>query len=71
MTDIVVEFRVPFIAPTQAKALGAAYLRLYERLWDEDERMMLRRQMLFDSGWCEAAKKTKEPHSLSGHRAFR
>jgi hypothetical protein len=64
MTDIVVEFRTPFVAPAQADALGTAYLRFYERLWNEDERMMLRRQMLLDSGWHETTKKTKGPHSL-------
>ena len=49
-TDIVVEFRAPIGSPKQAKALGAAYLRLYTRLWDEDERMMTRRQELIDAG---------------------
>jgi hypothetical protein len=48
-TDIVVEFRVPQVSPAQAQALGAAYLRLYARLWDEDERMMIRRQALLDA----------------------
>ncbi|MBI3796767.1 MAG: hypothetical protein HY268_07345 [Deltaproteobacteria bacterium] len=48
-TNIIVEFRVPGINAKQAEALGAAYLRLYARLWDEDERMMRRRQELIDT----------------------
>ena len=48
-TDIVVEFRVPGVSAKQAEAVGAAYLRLYARLWDEDERMMRRRQDLIDT----------------------
>src|SRR5262245_31281086 len=48
-TDIVVEFRVPGVGAKQAETVGAAYLRLYTRLWDEDERMMMRRQELIDT----------------------
>ncbi|HEV8712137.1 MAG TPA: hypothetical protein VGX03_04830 [Candidatus Binatia bacterium] len=48
-TDIVVEFWVSGVSAKQAEAVGAAYLRLYARLWDEDERMMMRRQELIDS----------------------
>jgi uncharacterized membrane protein len=48
-TDIVVEFRVPSLNAKQADTVGAAYLRLYTRLWDEDERMMMRRQELIDT----------------------
>ena len=47
-TGIVVEFRVPGVSLAQANAVGAAYLRLYTRLWDEDERMMIRRQAWLD-----------------------
>jgi len=49
-TDIVVEFRVPKVSGKQAESTGAAYLRLYKRLWDEDERMMRRRQELIEAG---------------------
>ena len=49
MTDIVVEFRMPGVTTERAEALGAAYLRLYTRLWDEDESMMVRRQELIDT----------------------
>lgn len=48
-TDIVVEFRVPGVNTKQTEAIGAVYLRLYTRLWDEDERMMMRRQGLIDT----------------------
>lgn len=50
-TNLVVEFRAPSLPPDKAQALGEAYLRLYEQLWDEDERMMQRRQRLLDCGW--------------------
>ncbi|UCE86283.1 MAG: Rieske (2Fe-2S) protein [Deltaproteobacteria bacterium] len=43
-TGIRVEFRVPDVAPQHAADLGAAYVRLYTRLWDEDESMMVERQ---------------------------
>jgi hypothetical protein len=49
-TDIVVEFRALVANPQQADAAGAAYVRLYQRLWDEDEQMMRRRQELIDKG---------------------
>lgn len=49
-TDIVVEFRTLVANQRQADAAGAAYVRLYQRLWDEDEQMMKRRQELIDSG---------------------
>jgi nitrite reductase/ring-hydroxylating ferredoxin subunit len=45
-TDVAVEFRVPGVAKDAAPALGAGYLRLYTRLWDQDEAMMARRQAL-------------------------
>jgi hypothetical protein len=48
-TDIVVEFRLPRVTAKQAEAVGTAYLQLYTRLWDEDERMMMRRQELIDA----------------------
>jgi hypothetical protein len=50
MTDIVVEFRMPVVSDKHAEAVGAGYLRLYKRLWDEDERMMMHRQALIDAG---------------------
>ena len=49
-TNIVVEFRGRVANPQPAEQVGAMYLRLYEQLWDEDERMMMRRQGLIDAG---------------------
>jgi hypothetical protein len=49
-TNIVVEFRALVANTKQANAAGAAYVRLYQRLWDEDEQMMRRRQELIDKG---------------------
>jgi nitrite reductase/ring-hydroxylating ferredoxin subunit len=43
-TAIEVEFRVPGVAGDARVALGKAYVALYERLWDEDEAMMRRRE---------------------------
>ena len=57
VTDLVVEFRAPSLPPDKAKILGDAYLRLYEQLWDEDERMMQRRQVLLDRGWKQEQKR--------------
>ena len=49
-TRIAVEFWVPGVDPEHAATVGAGYTRLYTRLWDEDERMMVRRQQLLDAG---------------------
>jgi len=49
-TDIMVEFRTLVANIKHADAVGEAYVRLYRRLWDEDERMMLRRQELIEKG---------------------
>jgi len=57
-TDLVVEFHAPSLPPDKAQALGDAYLRLYEQLWDEDERMMQRRQSLLDRGWKQGQRET-------------
>lgn len=43
-TAIEVEFLVPGVALEARDTLGKAYLVLYERLWDEDESMMRRRE---------------------------
>ena len=42
-TRVEVEFHVPGVAPDHAEAVGAAFVALYTRLWDEDESMMVRR----------------------------
>lgn len=63
-TGIAVEFWVPVANVDQAESVGAAFLRLYTRLWDEDEAMMVRRQALLDaqliSGTPKVLKKQQE-----------
>jgi nitrite reductase/ring-hydroxylating ferredoxin subunit len=39
-TDVRVEFHLPDVAPEAAERIGAGYVALYTRLWDEDEAMM-------------------------------
>lgn len=41
---VTVEFSVPDVRPEMADKLGAAYARLYQRLYDEDESMMVGRE---------------------------
>ena len=48
-TDIEVEFWLPDVAADRRDALGAAYVALYTRLWDQDEAMMQRRSFLLDA----------------------
>jgi nitrite reductase/ring-hydroxylating ferredoxin subunit len=43
MTNVAVEFHVPGVAPEAVAQIGAAFTGLYERLWDEDEAMMIER----------------------------
>jgi nitrite reductase/ring-hydroxylating ferredoxin subunit len=45
-THIHVEFLVPDAPKGRAATWAAGYRKLYERLWDEDEAMMLRRERL-------------------------
>jgi nitrite reductase/ring-hydroxylating ferredoxin subunit len=47
-TEIAVSFLAPDVAPEARAALGAAFVRLYTRLWDEDEAMMRHRQAFLD-----------------------
>jgi nitrite reductase/ring-hydroxylating ferredoxin subunit len=48
-TDILVRFLVPEPpSPAAREKLGAAFVQLYTRLWDEDEAMMQRRQDFLD-----------------------
>jgi nitrite reductase/ring-hydroxylating ferredoxin subunit len=42
-TQIEVEFHLPDVSADAAPKLGAAYVKLYTQLWDEDEAMMRRR----------------------------
>jgi nitrite reductase/ring-hydroxylating ferredoxin subunit len=43
-TDVSVEFHVPGVPEPARRALGEGYVRLYTRLWDQDEAMMTRRE---------------------------
>ncbi|MBM4258201.1 MAG: SRPBCC family protein [Deltaproteobacteria bacterium] len=62
VTDIKVEFYAPSsLSPDKAKVLGESYLRLYEQLWDEDERMMQHRQRSLDRGWKQGARPDSMP----------
>jgi nitrite reductase/ring-hydroxylating ferredoxin subunit len=54
-TRIAVAFDVPNVDPAHADAYGAAYVRTYARLWDEDEAMMMRRQAILDPPRASAA----------------
>ena len=42
-TRVEVDFRLPGVRPEQREALGRAFVRLYTRLWDQDQAMMTRR----------------------------
>jgi nitrite reductase/ring-hydroxylating ferredoxin subunit len=42
-TGVAVSFHVPALPAAGAEALGAAFTKLYARLWDQDEAMMVRR----------------------------
>jgi nitrite reductase/ring-hydroxylating ferredoxin subunit len=47
-TRVAVEFLVPDVPDAAVSAVGSLYRRLYARLWDEDEAMMIRRQAVVD-----------------------
>jgi nitrite reductase/ring-hydroxylating ferredoxin subunit len=61
-TDIEVEFLVPDVDSGRRDALGAAYVALYTRLWDQDEAMMQRRSFLL--GAPRAARAARDPVDL-------
>jgi nitrite reductase/ring-hydroxylating ferredoxin subunit len=51
-TRITVEFHLPRATAARAarnREMGATYIQLYTRLWNEDEGMMLRRQAVLDA----------------------
>ena len=50
LTDVVVDFHLPLPDGVDPAPLGAAYARVYETLWDEDEAMMRARQDALDAG---------------------
>jgi nitrite reductase/ring-hydroxylating ferredoxin subunit len=43
-TGVAVEFHVPAMPPDRLATVGALYVDLYRRLWDEDEAMMVERE---------------------------
>jgi hypothetical protein len=43
-TDVAVRFQLPGVSAEQREAVGAAYMGLYTRLWDEDGAMMCERE---------------------------
>jgi nitrite reductase/ring-hydroxylating ferredoxin subunit len=45
-TRIRVDFHVPGVAAERAAGLGRGFVALYTRLWDQDEAMMRRRELL-------------------------
>ncbi|MBI5503691.1 MAG: Rieske 2Fe-2S domain-containing protein [Deltaproteobacteria bacterium] len=54
-TDVRVEFFLPPVEPQWAASVGDAYRSLYEQLWDQDEAMMIRRELV-----CRSAR-DREP----------
>lgn len=55
-TAIQVDFLVPGVPPEHRAVVGPVYVRLYARLWDEDEAMMMRRQTLLDGRFVDASR---------------
>ena len=47
-TQVDVEFHLPHLTEEQAEKAGQSLIRLYTRLWDEDEAMMIARQEALD-----------------------
>jgi nitrite reductase/ring-hydroxylating ferredoxin subunit len=43
-TDVVVDYHVPEADPDRLAMIGTAFVAIYERLWDEDEAMMVARE---------------------------
>jgi hypothetical protein len=58
-TAIRVEFLVPGVPAEHRAAVGAGYVQLYTRLWDEDEAMMTRRQALLDGRLADTAREVE------------
>ena len=77
-TEIEVEFWLPDIPADAVETIGAAYTRLYTRLWDEDEEMMYarspyraqstRRSRSNSASSTDSASRTSCSHSWSATR---
>ena len=61
--EIFVDFFVPGVPPEAREKVGRAYAAAYERLYDEDERMMVQRQAALDLR-VESANRSVEAVSL-------
>jgi len=57
VTGVEVEFHVPTMPPAKLARIGARYVELYRRLWDEDEEMMIERERA-----CALVKNEAVPH---------
>ena len=67
--DVTVDFHLPEQRPDRLKALGAAYVAAYARLWDEDEAMMQRRERALAQR--RTADRAAPPLDLGDERAVR
>ena len=53
LTWVDVEFHLPHLTAAQAEKAGRSLIRLYTKLWDEDEAMMIARQEALDARTSE------------------
>ena len=71
-TDVSVAFHVPGLPESARKPLGEGYVRLYTRLWDQDEAMMVRREALLGGrGPAPAKPGARAPLALGPAAALR
>ena len=66
-TDIAVSFLAPSVSPEAREKIGAAFVQLYTRLWDEDEAMMRHRQAFLDGSAPRAPRPGARPAQLLGN----
>lgn len=62
--EINADFFVPGVSQASKQAVGDTYARLYERLYDEDEAMMLERQVQLDARHARTSKDENAPIDL-------
>ncbi len=71
-TEIAVSFFVPDVSAAAADRLGASFVQLYTRLWDEDEAMMQQRQAFLDGASPRPPRPgAREPLPLGNAEALR
>ena len=71
-TDVSVAFHVPDVPAGARERLGAGYVQLYTRLWDQDESMMVRRQaLLAGHGPAPATPRARAPLALGAASELR